>query len=425
MAMAEARTDGVERVSQEQSIFQLANVDDNRIIEALSVCQTSGMKSPEAMRQVLSLFKAIPKDTEDPSGLLNPDTDQPETQCDQVGWACENLNALTRAQRDTLKPLIYFDIEALANQPLTRNMEGAEPELSTEVREKAKEVLAAYDAVLAKEFDPDLPQLQFPTGKAARVIATGILALAAACAPIVTPKPTEQSATIPGITQTVDPTETKIPTVTLTPTITNTPTETAVPRPEYYQGFERQANNFPYVQQTDIPLIAKDVLDHPMVTNPVDIGRKPILPLDEFGLEGVVVSCKIGTTCAIRASFRTRDPGGGPDRWYLMWEIRNPGDDHSHVLITYLGGAISGDKDDVQFVLNNIAKITYDGALMELKIGTKLKQGMARFDNPAVNEIVIDVPPADRQTLDTMRSTRTIPDDMSHIVVWLWQEYIL
>jgi hypothetical protein len=59
--------------------------------------------------------------------------------------------------------------------------------------------------------------------------------------------------------------------------------------------------------------------------------------------------------------------------------------------------------------------------LRGLQIATNRTQG--RFDNPAVNEIVVNVPPADRQTLDEMRRTRTIPDDMSHIVVWLWDEF--
>jgi hypothetical protein len=424
MAMAEARIDVPEIYKQpytpEDSLYRLApGIGNSRIREGLTLFQKEGMKSPEAMRQLFSLFEALPTSEDEDSGLYRSrEGVQPRHSWDQLEWAYTHQKELTSVQKESLILLPRFALDSLAHEQMVITAKGKKRILSPDAKGTAEEVFQAYDRYIAKVFDPELPDLHVP-GKAAM----GFVAIAtalAACGPVSTPKTPEASPTKPAVTQPIQ-TETKIPTVTRTPTESMTPTETAVPRPEYYQGFERQADNFPYVQQTDIPLIAKDVLDHPMVINPGDVGQEPIQQFDEYGLEGVVILCKTEVNCAIRASFRTRDPGGGPDRWYLMWEIRNPGDDHSHVLITYLGGAISGDKDDVQFILDKIAKITRGGTLMGLKIATKRKQG--RFDNPAVNEIVVNVPPADRQTLDEMRRTRTIPDDMSHIVVWLWDEF--
>lgn len=336
MTMAEAAIGFSEAYTPEQSLYRLtAGVGNSRISEALALFQKEDMKGPEAARQLFSLFEAF--SINDPSGLLNPDTNEPKTLWDQVGWACANPRALTQAQRDTLIPLKYFALEALAHMPLPHEIHGVERDLSPDVRKKAEKVFTAYDAAVAKVFDPDLPEWRV-SGKAAM----GFVAIAtalAACGPVVTPKPTETLASPTAVaTETYTPTATQTQ-ILETPTATLIPSETKVPVPEYFKGIAPDLESFTMVTEDQEKLILADIMAHPQLTEPttnhirLDADVRSTYAAEAIG-------CYYGENCVVRASIRENNPFGGPDLWKLIFEFR--GNDGSHRFMTmYIGGIYS------------------------------------------------------------------------------------
>jgi hypothetical protein len=142
------------------------------------------------------------------------------------------------------------------------------------------------------------------------------------CVSVLTPKPTEQSATIPGITQTVVPTETKIPTVTLTPSKTNTPTETAVPVPEYNEGVATSIDKFTKLTKEQTAIVKASIEKDPQLPKPAtsEVGYSP---RNAGGILQVYMGCRYGSDCIVRASIREENPLGGPDLYIFIIEFRD------------------------------------------------------------------------------------------------------
>lgn len=167
-----------------------------------------------------------------------------------------------------------------------------------------------------------------------------------ACGPVVTPKPTEQSATIPAITQTYTPTETITPTVTKTPTEANTPTETKIPVPEYTHGVPVLYDQIIVVKEEDKPAVLADIIATPALSSEVTKPDPLRIQLQKrIGKDDVMIVCHYGEDCIIRAVLRVKNPNGGLDMTEFVLEFREP--DGTHVyMIEYVGAESSNyDKD--------------------------------------------------------------------------------
>jgi hypothetical protein len=281
--------------------------------------------------------------------------------------------------------------------------------LSPDAKEKAEEVFQAYDRHITKVFDPELPDWRIP-GKAAMGF-VAIAAALAACGPVVTPKPTETSAATVVVTQTIDPTETKIPTVSLTPK-TATPTETATPKPEYATKAEHP-NDFTVVSSVEEAVKSK--MARRTMNSPVTLDIDPVMEYEDGTYSGVFFTCKMGTNCANPEFIRVGDPANGPDRWYIMLEVRNPGDKESKILVFYI--APDGTGNDIphgaQTFLEYFNKYSKKGTKFTLTIPMLLKWGS--YTNPVLTDMSSAYNP---QQLKDMKTNNTLPDSLNGVPLW-------
>lgn len=598
MAMAEVGRETAEELPKEQTLYRLDTTDPARINRALVFFQEEGMHGPQAAQRVLSLFKAFPQDTKDPSGLLNPDKEHPETLWDQVGWAYSHPNALLSAQKETLIPLLYFGLDALAHPSQSSEISGSERRALERTKGRAEKVLAEYDTYVANVFDPDLPEWKIPVGKITTRTAMGLATAAfllSACGPVTTPTtvetlipatetpfivptillPTETASVLlpypsevknidlgtdtlitdqvellntygdyPGqilghmlaelnhegkiqdnpdtavlykelfqkynvhlyqnttydtwvlvlqdkatgkflIPRMTTGTETgqlrrdlmlpqeyvsqkigtrffefatvdaydigsdtgshwtvlftenssgkpvswfnadKEITVSMSPEATATPsataTETAIPVPEYYKGLAGTLDEFTLIQKDDLKTVEQDILDHPTLAEPQALPYDAIIPFNDGTFTGVLVQCVMGQNCAVRASVRVADPANGPDRWYVIWEVRNAGDDHSHVIITYIGKNVDEstlERQTQETILRDLQRAAQEGATDTLSITTK-RIGQFHYSNPVLLEMIDNATPDQRAALDELQKTCQIPDSLSNIPVSL------
>jgi hypothetical protein len=425
--MAEARIDVPEIYKQpytpEESLYRLAlGVGNSRISEALTLFQKEGMKGPEAMRQLFSLFEALPTSEDEDSGLYQTKGGvQPRHSWDQLEWAFTHPKELAPAQRESLLLLPRFALDSLAHEQMVIRAKGKKRTLSPVVKGTAEEVFQAYDQYVANVFDPELPELHV-RGKAMMSFVAIATALAA-CGPTVTPKPTEQSATIPAITETYTPTETQTPTVTLIPTETTTPTKTEIPVPEYTKGPATSVEAAIRIKKEGKPAMKKDIMAHPALNGTdVDLfGKNRIQRVTTTGMDGVEIQCRYGQDCIIRATFTEANPFGGPDLIGFIWEFLEK--DGSH---TYL------EEDFVPYVLTDDSMIFTRGWNQHL---TKLQTAqdklivitlIAHLGSPENTYIpyawsITNLPPPGSQTQNILgevlgsADTDIIPDDAINI----------
>jgi hypothetical protein len=420
-SMAEARVETVEP-PREQPRFRLVTNESVKIKKALDFFQSEDMHGPEAAEKLLSLFKALPEDTTDPAKLLQPDLAGPRTLWEQVGWAYTHPDHLTSAQKDSLIPLQYYALEALAH-PATSGVLGGEKRALTRTQGKAEKIFQEYDQYVASILDPDAPAWQLPRKMTAKV-ATGLTTAAvllSACGPISSPTQVTLEASPTRTAQVLTPTETNTPTVTNTPTEAKTPSETPIPRPEYYEGLAPTLKEFTLIQKEDLKTVEQDIVDHPTLSEPQPLPYDSITPYNNGAFSGVLLQCTMGSNCTVRASVRVADPANGSDRWYVIWEIRNHGDNHSHVITTYIGEDLNKSmlenitEGDILFKLQKAAA---KGAKTALFVPTKVIDG-GRFTNPVLTEMIDHATPEQRTALDELQKTLKIPDSLSEIPVWL------
>jgi hypothetical protein len=221
----------------------------------------------------------------------------------------------------------------------------------------------------------------------------------------------------PSYTTTYTLTSTTTPTQANTPTITRTPTETPVTRPEYATSAEK-LEDFTIVER--LYPIVQDILDNPTWAWNETIDFIPIWSYREAGVEGVYLECEYGTNCLARVFVRVADPSNGPDRWYVIWEVRNPGDSQSKVLITYIGDNETGDdlRIGAQRMLNKINKRMYRGRHFHLTLLTRVIDGT--LDNPVLTEMYpIDMSTDKREALDMLEDDFIISDELRQFPIWL------
>jgi hypothetical protein len=195
---------------------------------------------------------------------------------------------------------------------------------------------------------------------------------------------------------------------------------------EYYKGLMGILDRFTLIRQEDLQVVVQDILDHPMLTEPQPLGFDPIIPYVLYDFTGVVFQCIIEINCKVSASVRIADPVNGPDRWYLIWEIQNHGDDHSHVVVTYIGDDVDRDKLKLftqdgfsRTIANNVRK----GMPINIFVVTK-RTGSWKFTNPVLAEIIDHQTPENRKTIDEFQKTLKIPDSLSKTVLKLGRVHI-
>jgi hypothetical protein len=284
------------------------------------------------MRQLFSLFEALPTSEDEDSGLYQTrEGAKPRHSWDQLEWAFTHPKELAPAQRESLILLPRFALDSLAHEQMVIRAKGKNRTLSPVVKGTAEEVFQAYDQYVANVFDPELPELHV-RGKAMMSFVAIATALAA-CGPVVTPKPTEQSPIAPVVTL-VTPTETTIPTVTRTPTEANTPTETAIPTPDFYKGLPPSRAEFVRITPEQAYLKAADILAHPGLT-----GK----PKKKYGVEtanggaNIFVTGFYGDSCLIDTGATIINPDGGPDMDVLFIEFLDPDGTHRVAVVCFDG----------------------------------------------------------------------------------------
>jgi hypothetical protein len=130
----------------------------------------------------------------------------------------------------------------------------------------------------------------------------------------------------------------------------------------------------------------------------------------------------MGSNCAVRAAFRTPDPVNGLDRWYVVWEIRNPGDEHSQVIITYIGENFGSDwlkRQTEEDMLVRLRKAVQPDASTTYYIVTKKNNPTHKFENPVLTEMIDNANDYQQEKLDKLYKTHKIPDELSEFPIWL------
>jgi hypothetical protein len=244
-----------------------------------------------------------------------------------------------------------------------------------------------------------------------------LIAFSASCAPVATPKPTEQSATIPAITQTYTPTVTK------TPTEANTPTETPVPTPDFYKGIPPGREQLVKITPEQALLKAADILAHPGLT-----GK----PTRKYGVEtdpanggaNIFITGWYGDSVLIDTGATIVNPDGGPDMDVLFIEFLNPDGTH-RVAVVCFDGIFEKDKEkQVDNVLQRLWSVAR-GQILQTVITTILGQDDPNYPyNPVAVALTDNAPDKNKELFKKLRQSglkggsSILPDGIEQIVLY-------
>jgi hypothetical protein len=214
------------------------------------------------------------------------------------------------------------------------------------------------------------------------------------------------------------PTRIETATVIRTPTKTKIPTRTTVPTvpTSIYNTNAKKLEEMRLIY--NLAPIVQYVLANPTLSNEVTLDFEPIRTYGEPGFSGVFLDCQIGTNCNARAFVRIPDPANGPYQWYIVWEVRNPGDEKSKVVITYIGSnMVDTNIERAQFNLDTINRRLRNGSRIRFTVITSKKRGA--FYNPVLVKMYDQMSPDDREAVDKLEKDHTISDELSHIPLWV------
>jgi hypothetical protein len=290
------------------------------------------------------------------------------------------------------------------------------------MKESAGKYYKKNNLISAIEFATHLPRWNII--KRRSIIIATIAAILSSCNPMNPNQLTEiTESSTPVVRETYTPTATKTE-IPNTPTYTLTPTQTPVPRPEYATDVTeaRRTKNMTLVE--DLRPIQQDVIDHPLLgePEPFDFAKYGVgIFFTEKNSSGTVVIFRgrYGITILARAFVRVADSANGVDRHYILWEVRNPGDDQSQVLTTYIGGndaSAKGIRADVDAMLDQIYKYGKLGVGLNFRFVTTLHE---KFDNPVLNELLKDRPEDEAAEVKTFEDDHIITDNLQFISLWL------
>jgi hypothetical protein len=139
-------------------------------------------------------------------------------------------------------------------------------------------------------------------------------------------------------------------------------------------------------------------------------------PIQEYNFggssEGVFFNCEMGVNCKTRAFVKIEDSVHGGYRYYVIFEVRNPSDSESKVLVCDITPDTTS-KNDFQIFLNRTLEQMYkysdDGEILRIRILTKIIKGSLK--NPSNAKTYKNYPPE----VQEMRDTLTFPDELSGV----------
>ncbi|MGD0339916.1 MAG: hypothetical protein ABSB78_14140 [Bacteroidota bacterium] len=250
-----------------------------------------------------------------------------------------------------------------------------------------------------------------------------LITFSAACGPVVTPKPTEHSATLPAITQTYAPTETNTPTVTNTPTKTNTPSETPIPTPDFYDGLPRDRGDLVRITPEQASLKVADILAHPKLKEKPT--HKYTIEVNNTGAEeDIFITCWYGNSCLIDTGATIINPDGGPDMDVLFIEFINPNGTHRAAVVCIDGASVNIITSVADNEINWLQEVIPGQALIITIIKTTTSGGPDNPDNPVMIGLTNNAPEINKTILKKLwqngqrGGTSVLPDDIEKIILY-------
>jgi hypothetical protein len=197
-----------------------------------------------------------------------------------------------------------------------------------------------------------------------------------------------------------------------TPTAMLSPTETAVPRPRYSTEAHKEGD---FTAFESLAQVVQDIEGNRELTKPVTLDFAPITEY-EFGgsSEGIYFKCKMGANCKTRAFVKVEAPEYGIFRYYIILEVRNPGDEQSNVLVLDITPDTTNKNDFTIYLESNLErfyKSLVTGNTVEISILTHSKRDGLGLVNPANRETYKNYPPE----VQEMREKLKFPDKLSGV----------